>query len=551
MDVRGVDFTSRPSRAKAITCAYGTLDSARLTVSRLDRFASFDGFSGMLEAPGPWIAGIDFPFGQPRALIDNVGWPSRWAEYVALVGGWSRDEFVAFLNDYRVNRVDGDREHLRLVDSLAGARSPMKVYRPPVGLMFYEGAPRLLRSPANIIPVRPTDDDRIVVEAYPALVAQTVVAKAPYKATDAGEAETLARSLRERIVRELPNGVIPRRYGVNVVLADDVARACIDDSEGDSLDAVLAAVQAAWSWDRRHDGYGVPEDCDLLEGWIVDPVTKPSVNSSITRVRPVFQALLSQDSTGASWIPRILEQSPRNEVITQPPVGTLNPSLLDRRSYLDPVQGPVSLERCFEFSVPPTYGFLRFLFENPERLLWPCSGGQRQTFSRITQSRREALTGLQDEQARRAAQDAARRSLDESGVAKCARQWWAFEGSTEVDCYLETERLVLLIEGKRTESLSESTAWYAGRNQLHRNLEAARELAHGREFGVLIIGEEPLPDAALGDATIGLPHLSERERADLMRHYLGCITWRQVCQATGIDFDSLPRNVARRTKTRR
>ena len=82
--------------------------------------------------------------------------------------------------------------------------------------------------------------------------------------------------------------------------------------------------------------------------------------------------------------------------------------------------------------VPPTYGFLRFLFENPERLMWPCSGGQRQTFSRITQSRREALTGLQDERARRAAQDAAQRALDESGVGKCARQWWAFEGSTEV-----------------------------------------------------------------------------------------------------------------------
>ena len=95
-----------------------------------------------------------------------------------------------------------------------------------------------------------------------------------------------------------------------------------------------------------------------------------------------------------------------------------------------------------------------------------------------------------------------------------------------------------LIEGKRTESLSESTGLgTAGRNQLHRNLEAARELAHGREFGVLIVGEELLPDAALGDSMIGLPHLPERERADLMRHYLGCITWRQVCQATGIDFE--------------
>jgi hypothetical protein len=59
-----------------------------------------------------------------------------------------------------------------------------------------------------------------------------------------------------------------------------------------------------------------------------------------------------------------------------------------------------------------------------------------------------------------------------------------------VDCCLEADKIVLLIEGKRTESLSESTAWYSGRNQLHRTLEAARDLAAGREFGVLVIGEE-------------------------------------------------------------
>ena len=165
----------------------------------------------------------------------------------------------------------------------------MKVYRPPVGLMFYEGAPRLLRSPASIIPFDPPTmtalSSRPIRPWWPKPSSQR-------RSTRRRTLGRLRRSLGvcgSGFVRELPDGVIPRRYGVNVVVADDVARACIDDSEGDSLDAVLAAVQAAWAWDRRHDGYGVPEDCDLLEGWIVDPVTKPSVNSSITRVRPVFQ----------------------------------------------------------------------------------------------------------------------------------------------------------------------------------------------------------------------------------------------------------------------
>jgi hypothetical protein len=107
---------------------------------------------------------------------------------------------------------------------------------------------------------------------------------------------------------------------------------------------------------------------------------------------------------------------------------------------------------------------------------------------------------------------------------------------------------VLLMEGKRTESLSESTAWYAGRNQLHRNLEAARDLANGREFGVLLIAEEPFRDSALGDIRVGFPHLSHDERPELMTHYLGWITWRQLCMATDSDFGALPTNVARRVR---
>ena len=86
-------------------------------------------------------------------------------------------------------------------------------------------------------------------------------------------------------------------------------RVCIDDADGDSLDAVLAAVQAAWSWVRRDEDYGVPQDCDRVEGWIVDPVTQPSVNSSITRVRPVFRQLLRKDPTGASWLSQVLQLS--------------------------------------------------------------------------------------------------------------------------------------------------------------------------------------------------------------------------------------------------
>ena len=99
-------------------------------------------------------------------------------------------------------------------------------------------------------------------------------------------------------------------------------------------------------------------------------------------------------------------------------------------------------------------------------------------------------------------------------------------GFRSVDCYLQ----------------------YSGRNQLHRNLEAARDLAAGREFGVFVISEEEIPETALGSSEAGLPHLNTAERAELMSHYLGTLTWSQVCEVTGMDYRSLPRNVARRVK---
>jgi hypothetical protein len=112
--------------------------------------------------------------------------------------------------------------------------------------------------------------------------------------------------------------------------------------------------------------------------------------------------------------------------------------MIEPRGYSDPVQGSIELERCFEFKVPPSSGFLRFLLENPQQLQWPCTSGEPQKFSAKTQqASRESLIGMRDEQAQHATQDAARRALAQDGVVHSARRWWAFEGFTEADCCLQ------------------------------------------------------------------------------------------------------------------
>ena len=101
MKVFGVDFTSRPRKTKPITCAECRFDGQVLTLTSIDSFANFTAFETWLGSPGPWIAGLDFPFGQPCKLIQNLGWPSTWSDYMALIAAMPREEFVQLLEDYK------------------------------------------------------------------------------------------------------------------------------------------------------------------------------------------------------------------------------------------------------------------------------------------------------------------------------------------------------------------------------------------------------------------------------------------------------------------
>ena len=153
--------------------------------------------------------------------------------------------------------------------------------------------------------------------------------------------------------------------------------------------------------------------------------------------------------------------------------------------------------------------------------------GKRICYGVETQAKRESLIAGDEGTKREALAE-----LDAKGAAGSRRRWWAFEGFTSVDCRLETDSLVLFIEGKRTESVSASVTWFPARNQVVRNLEsAACEAARvGKDYAVLVCAETPL---ALAEDTFetSLPHLSHAARNDLRKHYLGCVTWEAVRQA--------------------
>ena len=68
-----------------------------------------------------------------------------------------------------------------MTDKAAGAISPQKLYGTPVGLMFFEGAPRLSAAGVTIPGLQAGDPERIVVEAYPGVLARALIGRRGYK----------------------------------------------------------------------------------------------------------------------------------------------------------------------------------------------------------------------------------------------------------------------------------------------------------------------------------------------------------------------------------
>lgn len=271
MKIFGVDFTSVPSHKKPITCAQCRLDESGLFLEASFPIRSFDEFEKFLRQPGPWVAGMDFPFGQPRKLVENIGWPLTWEGYVLHLSPLTKKDFDALLKTYRDARPSGDKQHLRRTDEIANSKSPMMMYGVPVGKMFLEGSRRLLDADVSVYPCRERNDLRVVIEAYPALVARRWIANRSYKTDEKKKQTPALRSAREKIVRGLLSKDTQLFFGFDVHLSSDHAENFINDGTGDQLDALLCAIQAGWAYTQREHHYSIPTDCDRLEGWIVDP----------------------------------------------------------------------------------------------------------------------------------------------------------------------------------------------------------------------------------------------------------------------------------------
>ena len=262
-------------------------------------------------------------------------------------------------------------------------------------------------------------------------------------------------------------------------------------------------------------------------------------NNSLTRVQPIFDELLDRWPDGARWLGDFWDMA----ASTRPGTALPKPARLDELLASEtPSDRSARVGKVYERTVAPPAAFLRWLLENPQRMLVrdPVSFGAKSVEAQRWRSK--LFSG--EERLVSEAQAEGLKQLAKRLAQRGRNKWWAFEGFSHIDCCLMTGRCVLFVEGKRTESVSPSTLWFQQRSQLWRNVEAAREFAGQKQFAVILAVEsETDGTTALADAAQSLeksyPHLDAPQRDELSRHLIGFVTWPEVVAKFGLPRECL------------
>ena len=251
-------------------------------------------------------------------------------------------------------------------------------------------------------------------------------------------------------------------------------------------------------------------------------------DSSKTRVIPVFNILYAIDKTGKSWLPQILRL----------PTGGHNIRVNPNWDFTIEDRGWGSQEK----KLKPPVSLLSWLIRHPRM----PSDGQLSEDSVKTQKRRELIEGSYNR---------LREALSLLRDNPLKEDWHIFEGNTQPDVFIQTPDIVIVIEGKRTESgATKNTKWMRGRHQIWRDIDCAWEIKGKREvFGFLIVEgdglnyevpaywmDEAKATMSQGAVESSLPHRGPEEQRMIHQCFIGVTTWQRVCKEFGINWRLLP-----------
>jgi len=143
----------------------------------------------------------------------------------------------------------------------------MKWVNPPVAYMLHAGVPRLIETGCHFPGLHQGNANKVALEAYPGLLAREVLGRRSYKSDSKPEQTPERLIARKDLITALELG--QTRLGIRLKLSHAQRDLLVDDAKGDSLDAVLCLLQAAWAQGQGAPRYGLPRNVDPLEGWIV------------------------------------------------------------------------------------------------------------------------------------------------------------------------------------------------------------------------------------------------------------------------------------------
>ena len=269
----GCDFSSSPTPRKPIVVALGHAKAGRVQLQSLLRFDTLVSFADWLKQPQAWVGGFDLPFGLPRELVEHLQWPTDWLACMQHYSALSRADIRATFKAFCDARPVGGKFAHRVTDTPAGSSPSMKWVNPPVAYMLHAGVPLLIEAGVTLprlhAPAASPESLRVALEAYPGLLARELIGNTSYKSDDKAKQTPERLIARKQLLQTLEVG--QTRLGLRLKLTHAQHDTLVDDASGDSLDAVLCMVQAAWAQAQHaagHGQYGLPE-CDPLEGWIV------------------------------------------------------------------------------------------------------------------------------------------------------------------------------------------------------------------------------------------------------------------------------------------
>ena len=269
----GCDFSSSPNKKKPILFAIGSANHGRVSLSKLEQIQTLEGFSAWLKQPADWVGAFDLPFGLPRELVETLAWPNDWKSCIDHCAGLTREEIRTTFKAFCDARPAGGKFAHRATDLPAGSSPSMKWVNPPVAYMLHAGVPRLLDAGVHFPALHDGDANRVALEGCPGLLAREILdklGKRSYKSDDKAKQTPERLIARKDLVTQLELG--QTRLNLRLKLSHAQRDALIDDASGDSLDAVLCMLQAAWALQQHEKGiknYGLPAKTDPLEGWIV------------------------------------------------------------------------------------------------------------------------------------------------------------------------------------------------------------------------------------------------------------------------------------------